>query len=98
MLYFDRVDISEEIDFNKTSASKDCDICHYWNFLYYSLKFEPKDCNRCPDLLMMSLNLKVIAILNIKGSDYCYIISLINKNEAIDLIQNADLAEKSGIL
>ena len=51
-----------------------------------------------PDLLMMSLNLKVIAISNIKGSDYCYIISLINKNEAIDLIQNADLAEKSGIL
>ena len=27
-----------------------------------------------------------IAILNIKGSDYCCIISLISKNEAINLL------------
>ena len=30
MLYFDRIDVSEAIDINKTSASKECDICHYW--------------------------------------------------------------------
>ena len=29
MLYFDRIDISERIDDNETSASKECDICHY---------------------------------------------------------------------
>ena len=29
MLEFDRIDISEGIDVNKTNASKDCDICHY---------------------------------------------------------------------
>ena len=29
MLYFDRIDVSEGIDSNKTSASKECDICHY---------------------------------------------------------------------
>ena len=29
MLHFDRIDVSEEIDVNKTSASKECDICHY---------------------------------------------------------------------
>ena len=29
MIYFDRTDISETIDVNKTSASKECDICHY---------------------------------------------------------------------
>ena len=38
-----------------------------------------------------------IAILNIKGSDYRCIISLISKNEAINLIQNADLNEKSRV-
>ena len=37
MLEYDRVDISEEIDFNKTSALKECDICHYWYFLDKSL-------------------------------------------------------------
>ena len=46
---------------------------------------------------MMSMNLSDIAILNIKGSDYCCIISLISKNEAINLMQNADLTEKYNI-
>ena len=50
------------------------------------------------DFLMMSINLSDIANLNIKGSDYCCIISLITKNEAINLLQNADFTEKTGTL
>ena len=96
MLYFDRIDVSEGIDVNKTSASKECDVCHYWYFLNYSFKFQPNVCNRCHDLLMMSVNLSDIAILNIKGSDYCCIIELISKNEAINLMHNVDLTGKSG--
>ena len=45
---------------------------------------------------MMPLNYSDIAILNIEGFDYCYMISLIRKIEAINLMQNADLTEKSG--
>ena len=56
MPYFDRIDDSRGIDVNKTSASKECDICHYWYFLNYSFKFQPNVCNRCHDLLMMSMN------------------------------------------
>ena len=44
---------------------------------------------------MMSMNLSHIAILNIKGSDYRCIISLISKNEAINYMQNADLTKES---
>ena len=62
MLYYDRIDVSEGIDVNKTSASKECDIFHYWNFLNYSFKFQSNACNRCHDLLMMSMNLSDIAI------------------------------------
>ena len=29
MLHFDRIDVSEGIDVNKTSQSKECDIFHY---------------------------------------------------------------------
>ena len=47
---------------------------------------------------MMSINLSYIAILNNKGSNYCCIISLINKNETINLMQNTDLTEKGGTL
>ena len=95
MLYFDKIDISEGIDVNRTSASKECDLCHYWYFLNYSFKFQPNVCNRCHDLLMLPMNLSDIAILNIKGSDSRCIIGLISKNEGIKLMQNADLTEKS---
>ena len=37
---YDRIDISEEIDVNKTSASKECDICHYWYFKDVGFKYE----------------------------------------------------------
>ena len=98
MLYYDRIDVSERIDFNKESTSKECDICHYWSFLNYSFKFQPNVCKRCHDLQMISINLSDIAILKIKGSDYCCIISLISKNEALNLMQDADLTKKSGTL
>ena len=74
MLYFDRTGVSEGTDVNKASGSKNCDACQYWLFLNYSLKFQSSFCNRCYDLLMISMNLGHIAILNIKGSDYCCII------------------------
>ena len=92
MLNYDRIDVSEGADVNKTSASKECDICHYWYFLNYILSFNQINvCNGCHDLLMMSMNLSDIAILNIQGSDYWCIVSLISKNEAINLMKNADL-------
>ena len=98
MLYFDRIDVSEGISVNKASTSKECDILRYWYFLNFGFKLQSNVCNRCHDLLMMFMNLSNIAILNIDISDYRCIISLISKYEAINLLQNADLTEKSGTL
>ena len=53
MLYFNRMDVSEGTDVNKISVSKECDICHYWYFLNYSLNVQPSIYTRCHDLLMM---------------------------------------------
>ena len=90
MFHSDRINTSEGIDVNKTSASKKCDLCHYWYFLNYSFKFQPNVCNRSHDLLMMSVTLSDIAILNIKDSDFLCIINLISKKEVIHLLQNGD--------
>ena len=95
MLYYERIDVSEGIDVNKTSKPKEYNICHYWYFLNRGFRFQPYVCNRCHDLLMMSMNLSNIYILNIKETDYCCIISEITKSEAINLIQNIDFTEKS---
>ena len=42
---------------------------------------------------MMSMNLNNIAILKIKDTEYCCIISRISKSEAIKLLKNIDLTE-----
>ena len=98
MQYFDRIDVSEGIDVNKTSVSKECDICHYWYFLNKEFKFQPDVCNRYHDLLMVSIDLSDISILNIKGSNCRCIINGISKSEAIKLLENIGLTEKSGTL
>ena len=43
---------------------------------------------------MMSMNLIYIAILNIKGADYCCITSRISNSEATNLMQNIGSGEK----
>ena len=51
MLEYDRIDVSEGIDVNKTNASKECDHCHYWYFLDKGFKFEPYVYNACHDVM-----------------------------------------------
>ena len=97
MLYFDRIDVSEGIDINR-SKSKKCDICHYWYFLNNGFSFLSYVCNRCHDLLIMSMNLKDIVILNIKDAECCCIISGITKSEPINVMQNINFTEKNRIL
>ena len=95
ILYYDAMDI---YDVNKASEPKEFDICYYWYFLNKRFKFQSFVCNRWHDVVMMSINLSDIAILNIEGADYCYIISGIGKSEAIHLMQNIDLTKKSKTL
>ena len=45
MLAYDKRDISERNDKNKTNASKECDICHCSYFLDKSFNYEPYFCN-----------------------------------------------------
>ena len=51
MLEYNRIDISKGIDVNKTSASKECNICHHWYFKNISFECEPYLCNGCDDLM-----------------------------------------------
>ena len=91
MLYYDRIDVSEGVDVNKTSESKECDTWHYWYFSDKGYKFQPNVCNGWHGLLMMSMNLSDMAI----SADDRFIISRISKSEAINFMQNTDLTEKT---
>ena len=95
MIYYDRTDTSERIDVNETNESKECDLCHYWYFLDEDFKFQTYICNDCQDLLMMSRSLDDAISDDI---DYRCIISRFSKSEAVKLLRNANLSEKSGKL
>ena len=66
MLFCDRIDVSEGTDVNKRSEPKECKICHCWYFLNKRFKYQLSVCNRCHDLLTISMNLIDVGILNIK--------------------------------
>ena len=55
MLQYDRIYVSEGIDINKTSDSKECMLCRYWYFKDVGYKFQPFVCNGCHAVSMMVL-------------------------------------------
>ena len=63
MIEYERIDISEGIDVDKTNLWKECDICHYWYLKDIGFKYEPYLCNGCDDLMQEAMGFK-----------YCYCI------------------------
>ena len=60
-------------------------------------KFEPHVCNKCHDVLMTAYELKNIAILNVKGVDFSYVLWGISRDEAVNRLNNSVLEDK-GVL
>ena len=89
MLRYKKIDVSEGIDVNKTSASKKCELHHYLFFKDIAFKFEEHVCIKCHDLLMIAHSLKDIAILNTKGATFRCILMGISKNEGLKRLNNS---------
>ena len=66
MLEYDRIDISEGIDVDKTNKWKECMLCHYWYFLGKNFSYGPYLCDGCYNFLQKSIDFKNIAIAHIK--------------------------------
>ena len=97
MLQYEKIDISEGIDIDKTNPSKECMICHYWYLKDVGFKFEPRGWNECHGVLMTAYQLKSIAILSIKGVNFRCVLWGISRNEAVNRLINSVLEDK-GVL
>ena len=95
MLEHDRIDISEGIDVNKTNASKECDIFHYWYFKNIGFKYEPYLCNSCHDLMQKAMNFNDVVIVSIKGNYHRIHFWYMSKDDAISIMNNSSLNEKT---
>ena len=98
MLEFDKIDISEGSDINKTNSSKKCDIYHYWYFLDKGFKYKPYLCNGCHDLMQKARNFNDVSIVSIKGSYYRIHFLYTSKDDSRNIMKNSDLNEKSRLL
>ena len=95
MLRYQKIDVSEGIDVNKTSASKECELCHYWFFKDVGFKFEEHVCNECHDLLTMEYGLENIVILNAKGATFSCVLGGISRNGVLRRLKKSVLEHKS---
>ena len=98
MLKYDRIDISERIDVNKTNASKECDICNYWYFEDISFKYDPYLCNGCHDLMQKAMIFNDVAIVYVKRSAYRIHFWYMSKDDAISIMNNSNLVDEKGVL
>ena len=98
ILEYNRIDISEGTDINKTNKSKEYNICHYWYLLDINFNYETYLCNGCYNLMRKAMSFKNAAIVFIKGSDYRIHFWYLSKNDAIALMTNSNLNDKNGIL
>ena len=89
MLQYNKNDVSEGIDVNKTSASKECELSHYWFFKDIGFKFEQYVCSGCHDLLTMAHSLENIVILSAEGATFRCLLMGTRKNEALKNLNNS---------
>ena len=94
MLQYDRIDVSEVIDTNKTDSSRECIICHYWHFLKINLRLQPKLFDGWHDMTQKSTSFNDSAIATIGRNNYRINFWFMTKSEAMDSMKNTDLKEK----
>ena len=95
MLEYERIDISEGIDVNKTNLSKECDICHYWYFKDIGFKYEKYLCNGCHDLMQKAMSFNIVYV---KRNAYRIHFWYISKNDVVNIMNGFILADKRGVL
>ena len=102
MIEYERIDISEGIDINKTNKSKECMLCHYWYFLNKNFSYGPYLCDGYK--MQKSKDSKSIDIVYIKGNAYRIHFwhkskhKRKHKRKVIRLMTNSNLIDKKGIL
>ena len=65
MVKYDRIDISEGNDINKTNESRERKFCHYWYFLNKNFSYGLYTCDGSYDMVQRTTDFKNTAIVHI---------------------------------
>ena len=99
MLEYDRIDISEGIDIKKhKETSRECSLCKFYYFLNKNFNYGQYLCNGCYDMFLKAISMQNLTIINHNGNHYRVDFTFISKKDAYNLIKNAAIIDKKGIL
>ena len=98
MLEYDRIDLSEGIDVNKTSNSKECSLCKFYYFLNKNFNYQTYLCDGCHDISTKAISMQNLAIIYHGGNAYRVNFVFMSKNDAFNLIKNPNIIDKKGVL
>ena len=98
MLEYDRINISEGIDVNKTSLLEEWGNCRYVYFKDIGFKYEPYLYNGCHDLMQEAMSFNNVAIFYVKGSAYRIIFWYMSKDNAINIMNCSNFVDKRSVL
>ena len=85
MLEYDRIEVSEGINVNKTNGLSVCIICDYWYFPNIRFKFQPEVFNDSHNLMKKYMNVNDFAIPFVKRNDSRICYWCMSKDEAISI-------------
>ena len=98
MLEYDRIDISEGIDVNKTSNSRECSFCHYYYFLDISFNYQKYLCDGCHNISMKVNSMQNLAIVYSYSNAHRINFTFMDLNEATYLLNNSNKNSKKRTL
>ena len=70
MLEYDRIDVSEGINNDKSDKSCECMICHHLYFLRMNFRFQAKVCDDCDNVTQKSMSFNGFAIAAVQKNEY----------------------------
>ena len=82
----------------KQVHEKNMILVNYWYFKDVGFTYETYICNGCDDLMQKAIKLWCWFFFPIKGSDYRTYFWYMSKDDAINIMKNSNLNEKSGLL
>ena len=96
MLKYDKIDITEGIDVDKTNKSRECMFCHYWCYLNKNFSYRRFTCDGCYNIVQRLTDFKNIAIAHVKKTVYRVYFKDISKNKTKKLMNKFNLIGKTG--
>ena len=98
MLEYDRIDLSECTDVNKTSNSREYSFCHYYYFLDINFNYQKYLCDGCHHMSMKANSIQDLAIVYLKKNAYRIHFWNVSRDDAINIMHNSNLIDKKGVL